>query len=307
MTPHKPKNVAASVQGRLRNISREQGEDFQRILARYGVERFLDRLSKSEYAGRFVLKGAVLFAIWTGKPHRPTRDLDLLGSGPSGREDLREVFRSICAVAVEDDGLEILTETMEVKPIREGEAYEGQRVTLKTLLGKTRINLQIDVGFGDAITPGAVDVDFPTLLGTERPRLRAYTPETVVAEKLEAFVKLGMKNSRMKDFFDVVWLARAFEFPGDVLKDAIIATFTRRRTTLPTEPPVAFTKVFADDPGKISLWKIFVDRNGLADVSGELGSVVLEIARFLTPPLMAAAKNEAFVEVWKPSDGWQAH
>jgi Nucleotidyl transferase AbiEii toxin, Type IV TA system len=305
MTRKPPKDAAASVRQRLLNLSRRSGEDFQRLLTRYAVERLLDRLSRSEYAPRFVLKGALLFALWTGEPHRPTRDLDLLGFGESSPEGLAEVFRSLCAPAVEEDGLIFAADTVAVEAIREDQEYGGQRVKLEARLAGARIDLQVDVGFGDAITPGAEAVAFPTLLGMEPPRLRAYPRETVVAEKPEAVVKLGMANSRMKDFFDLAVLARSFVFSGPLVRDAIAATFRRRGTTIPTELPIALTDAFAKDGAKRTQWKAFVNRSGLAARAGELEQVVIELAGFLAAPMMAAARGEGFRGQWQAGGPWQ--
>jgi len=229
------KNVAASVRQRLLNRSRQTGEDFQLLFTRYAIERLLFRLAASEHRDAFVLKGAMLFALWTGEMHRPTRDLDLLGFGDSGEGRLRAVFETLCGVAVMDDGLTFAADSVAVEPIREDQEYGGQRVTVAVTLGQPRIVLQVDVGFGDAVTPAAEEVEYPTLLGMEPPRLRAYPKETVVAEKLEAMVKLGLANTRMKDFYDVLVMARTFPFDGDTLRRAITATFARRGTAVPLE------------------------------------------------------------------------
>lgn len=305
MTREAPKGMAASVRQRLLNLSRRSGEDFQRLLTRYAMERLLDRLSRSEHASRFVLKGALLFALWTGEFHRPTRDLDLLGFGDSSAEGLAEVFRSLCAPGTEDDGLVLSAETVTVEPIREDQEYGGQRIKLEARLGGARIDLQIDVGFGDVVTPKAEAVEYPTLLDMERPRLRAYPRETVVAEKLEAMVKLGMVNSRMKDFFDLAILARSFAFTGPGLRDAIAATFQRRGTVVPAELPVALSDACATDTAKLTQWKAFVGRNGLEARAADLGQVVAELARFLGPPLIAAATGEVFEWRWEPAGPWR--
>jgi hypothetical protein len=294
MTRKNPKNTAASVRQRLLNLSRQSGEEFQRLLTRYAVERLLDRLSRSDHAPRFVLKGAVLFTLWTGELHRPTRDLDLLGFGERSPEGLSGVFRSLCELEVPDDGLLFTAATVAVEPIREEQEYGGQRVKLEARLGQARIDLQVDVGFGDAITPKAEAVEYPTLLGMNPPRLRAYPRETVVAEKLEALAKLGMVNSRMKDFFDLAILARSFPFVGSVLRDAIAATFQRRGTVIPTELPIALTDSFAKDEVKLTQWKAFISRNGLEGKAGELGQVVGELAKFLGPPMIAVTKGGGF-------------
>jgi Nucleotidyl transferase AbiEii toxin, Type IV TA system len=304
MTRQNPKDTAASVRQRLLNLSRRSGEDFQRVLTRYGMERLLDRLSRSEHAPRFVLKDALLFTLWTGERLRTTRDLDLLGFGESSAEGLAGVFRSLCALEVADDGLVFSAETVAVEPIREDQEYGGQRVKLEARLGRARIDLQVDIGFGDAITPRAEAVEYPTLLGMEPPRLRAYPRETVVAEKLEALVKLGMANSRMKDFFDLAVLARSFAFSGPVVRDAIAATFQRWGTAIPTELPVALTDSFAKDGVKQTQWKAFVSRSGLAARVGELEQVVIELIGFLASPMLAAARGEGFESLWQPGGPW---
>lgn len=299
------KNVAHSVRERLLKISREKGEDFQLLFNRYAVERLLFRLSRSAHQNSFVLKGAMLFALWTGDMHRPTRDLDLLGFGDAGEERLRGVFQSLCTLPVDDDdGLVFDAATVSVEAIREEQEYGGQRMRLRVTLGQARLDLQVDVGFGDAITPAAEDVQYPTLLGMEAPTLRAYPKETVVAEKLEAMVKLGLANSRMKDFFDLVVLARMFSFEGARLCEAITATFKRRATALPAGAPVALTAAFAADGSKLSQWKAFRTRNELGERVGELASVVEELAAFLVPPLQAAAKGEALSASWAAGGPW---
>jgi predicted nucleotidyltransferase component of viral defense system len=298
------KNVTASVRQRLLNLSRKAGEDFQLLLTRYAVERLLYRLAESEYAPRFVLKGAMLFTLWTGEMHRPTRDLDLLGFGDSSEGELATVFRSLCSAAVAADGLTFLADTVNIEPIREDQEYGGQRVTMVVQLGSARMDLQVDVGFGDAITPQPESITYPVLLGMDPPRLRAYPRETVVAEKLEAMVKLGLTNSRMKDFYDLAILARTFPFTGPILRDAITATFTRRGTAMPTASPVALTEAFAKDDTKQKQWQAFRKRSGVGEKVGDLQEIVAEIAAFLGHPLAAAAERREFSLVWKPGGPW---
>jgi hypothetical protein len=294
------------VRQRLLTLSRTTGEDFQLLLTRYAIERLLYRLGTSEHAGRFVLKGAMLFALWTGRMHRPTRDLDLLGFGENSATALQAVFRALASVADSEDGLDFAADTMTVEPIREDQEYGGQRVRLDVRLANARVTLQIDVGFGDAITPAPQTVAFPTLLAMPAPQLRAYPKETVVAEKLQAMVHLGMANSRMKDFHDLGVLAREFSFAGPVLRDAIAATFARRATAVPADVPVALTETFAKDDVKRKQWTAFLKRSGLRDRGGELELIVGELARFLLPPMSAAAREEAFALAWKPAGPWGA-
>jgi hypothetical protein len=259
-----PINVAASVHARLLKHAKEHAEDFNFVLTRYGIERLLYRLSRSDAAERFVLKGAMLFSIWSTERHRATHDVDLLSGGPPDLEGLAEVFRTVCQTAVEEDGVIFDSESVKAARIREDEEYQGVRLTLCGHLGRARLEVQVDVGFGDAITPAAVRAEIPTLLGLPAPFLDTYPRESVVAEKLHVMATLGMANSRMKDFFDVDFLARHFMFDCKMLTAAVHATFERRRTPIPEEPPTAFTTTFTDDEGKKSQWKAFLRKTGLA-------------------------------------------
>ena len=300
------KNVAASIRQRLLNLSRVSGDDFQLVLTRYAVERLLYRLGESEHAPQFVLKGAVLFALWTGRMHRPTRDLDLLGSGDPDEGRLNEVFGSLCRTQLLDDGLVFDPDTVQVRPIREDQEYGGSRATFIARLGTARVDLQVDVGFGDVITPRAEVVEYPTLLGMDPPRLWAYPRQTVVAEKLDAMVQLGLTNSRMKDFFDLLVLARTFPFEGPLVRDAVAATFARRKTPLPGQVPVALTEAFGQDESKRKQWAAFCNRGGLTGQAGELIDVVAELEVFLWPPLAAVSESAPFPQVWRPGGPWMS-
>lgn len=298
------KNVAHSVRERLRNLSRKTGEDFQLLLTRFVVERLLYRLAQSEHRDHFVLKGAVLFTLWTGEMHRPTRDVDFLGFGDPSAMRLGDVFRTLCTLAVDDDGLEFDPTSVAVEAIREDQEYGGQRVKFDVRLGQARLTLQVDVGFGDAITPAAEEVEYPTLLGMDPPRLKAYPKETVVAEKLEAMVQLGMANSRMKDFYDLLVMSRTFPFEGEALRQAVAATFARRGTALPSGLPVALTDAFAADDAKAKQWKAFCKRSGLDERAGDLPSAVKELAAFLLMPLAAAGGSSSYDASWLPGGLW---
>lgn len=275
-----PKDMGTSVRARLLNLARARGEDFQLVLTRYANERLLHRLARSRHGGRFVLKGATLFTLWTGEPHRVTRDVDLLGFGDPSEAHIRSVFAEVLAVDVDDDGVRFDASSLEVGAIRQGQAYRGVRVLVVARVTTARVRLQVDVGFGDAITPQPVPVDLPALLDFEAPRLLAYPRETVIAEKLEAMVQRGLANSRMKDFYDLAVLARTFAFEGEVLARAIGATFERRGTPLPTAPPVALTAEFAEDGTKGIQWRAFVRKSGV-EGAGNLAEVVAEFGRFL--------------------------
>lgn len=305
MTDRRRKNQTASVRQRLQDLSRKTGEPFQTLLTRYALERLLFRLSQSGHHNQFILKGAALFALWTGRIHRPTRDLDLLGTGKPDAAALSDTFRAIASIVDPDDGLTFLVDTLRVAPIREEQEYGGQRVTLLAKLGNARISLQIDVGFGDAVTPAAQMIELPTLLSMPAPRLRAYPKETVVAEKFQAMVVLGMANSRMKDFFDLWVLCRSFDFFGPTLCKALRATFRRRKTEFPYAVPVALTDAFATDVAKQTQWKAFGTRSGLSSEVAPLAAVLSLLREFLVPPMQATRASDHFEQQWHSGGPWQ--
>lgn len=299
------KNVGASVRARLLHLAHERGEDFQLLLTRYANERFLYRLSISPHCSRFVLKGATLFNIWTGKPHRVTRDIDLAGSGDPAESQMRDVFTDVLALKVADDGVRFNMDSLELGPIREDQEYGGLRMMLSAWVGDAKVRLQIDVGFGDAITPRSTAVDIPVLLDFPSPRLHAYPRETVVAEKLDAMVQLGLANSRMKDFYDLMVMSQVLDFDGDLLVQAIRATFERRQTPLPNGLPTGLTSVFVDDEAKKTQWGAFV-RKSSADNAGTLAAVVVAIAAFVEQPLAAAEAGAEFTLHWIQGGPWRS-
>jgi len=278
--------IAQSVRQRLLNLSAETGEEYNRLLVRFAVERLLYRLSQSQHADAFVLKGAMLFPVWTGAPHRPTRDLDLLGFGDPSEQRLLDVFRDVCGQRVEADGMTFNADSVTAAPIRDEHAYAGIRLRLSANLGNAKISLQVDVGFGDVVTPAATTAEYPTLLDQPAPHLRVYPPETVIAEKLEAMVSLGMANSRMKDFYDAWVLLSQFDLKDAVLASAIQATFERRRTSRPTGVPVAFSDEFAADSDKQKQWNAFLRRSDLPQ-SLDLRTVIALLRARLFPLLVA--------------------
>lgn len=299
MSEPRPTNITQSVRQRLLNISREKGEDPNLIFIRYALERFLYRLSRSEKAGQFILKGAMLFAVWTDRPHRPTRDLDLLGFGNDSVEELIRTFRQIITTEVQPDGLVFDPETINISDIREVLDYPGKRVKFIARFGSThQITLQIDVGFGDVVTPQAEEIDYPTLLDLPAPHIKAYPCETVIAEKLQALVAFDMAISRMKDFYDLWIISKQFSFNGAILAEAIAATFRRRNTVIPSDTPTALTEDFATSKDKQTQWKAFLNRTGLENVEIELPEVVSELRAFLLPPLLGPARGESFSKSW---------
>lgn len=302
MSPREVRDIAASVRQRLLHRARERGEDFQLVLTWYGIERLLYRLSQSAHAESFVLKGAMLFSLWSSDTYRPTRDLDLLGFGDSRVERMEEVFRDVCEVAC-DDGIRFDASSVRGEEIRGADEYDGVRIRLAGHLAGARVPLQVDVGFGDAVVPPPERVDYPTLLDFPPPRMRAYPRETVVAEKFQALVALGIANTRMKDFYDLWVLARRFAFDGARLSKAMAATFERRRTAIPAEPPLALTQGFHGDPAKRTQWRAFLRRGTVAE-EAELGAVVDLIRTFLMPPARAAQAGARSPGTWRPGGPW---
>lgn len=283
-------DLAASIHARLSARAKERGEVFQDVLTRYGVERFLYRLSRTPARDTLWLKGALLFDLWFDVPHRPTRDADFLGFGPADQAALETTVRAACATEV-PDGMAYDPKSMRVREIREDARYAGLRVTLTGTLKKARCPVQLDVGYGDAVTPGPEEAVYPTLLDDlPAPRLRVYPRETVIAEKLEAIATLGMANSRMKDYFDLLALAHEGVANPRVLAEAIRATFERRGTPLPVGMPLGLEDPFGRDKVKQSQWSAFLAKNRLE--APALDVVVREVRSFLEAPLGRASKRQ---------------
>jgi len=295
---------AQSIRMRLDSLARSRGDDVQLVLTRYANERVLARLAACGISGRFVLKGAALFTAWIGEPHRATRDLDLLGHGASDVETVRDVFEQVLRTEIGDDGVEFDVESMSAGPIREDQDYGGLRLVFPARIANARIRVQIDIGFGDAITPAPELLEFPTLLDEAPLRLWSYPRAAVVAEKLEALAQLGLANSRMKDFFDVALLAERFEFDGSELVAAIQTTFSRRGTPLPEATPIALTSAFTEDPSKLTQWGAFLRKSGVMHAPSSLDDVVRRISEFALEPLQAAAARRPWKMRWPPGGPW---
>lgn len=297
-------NVAASVRARLLKASKERQEDFTLTLMNYAAERFLYRLSRSPLREQFVLKGALLFAVRVGERYRPTRDLDLLGFAEPNEAKVRDAITAIAATSVENDGVTFDAAGLEVYPIREDDRYGGIRAAMQAHLAEARIHVQIDIGFGDVVTPPATSLDFPTLLpDMPAPNVLAYPTETIIAEKLEAMVDRGISNSRMKDYTDIAMAARRLAFEGNELVAAIRATFGRRNTSLLDPNIVGLSDRFVEDGSAQANWKAYAKRNRLRDFES-LAQVVAELRQFLRPPLEHVVSDETFFASWKPGGPW---
>lgn len=299
-----PVNMGASVRDRLTAKARAQREDAQRLMIRYVIERVLYRLSRSPHRGLFVLKGAMLFSLWSPTPYRATGDLDLLGYGDNAPDQLIAVFREIMAVEVEDDGVVFRPDSLKAVAARDADDYAGVRLDFIAMLAGARLSIHVDIGYGDAVTPGAVRIDYPTLLDLPAPNLLAYPPETVVAEKYQAMVSLGLLNTRLKDFFDVWAIAGTFAFDGTVLAQAIRATFERRQTPLPETLPIALTADFAAD--KQVQWRAFLARTQIALAPDPFPEVQARIEALVMAPTVALTEGRVFASQWEPGGPWFA-
>ena len=294
---------AASVHARLLNRARQDGRPFNELLQFFAMERMLYRLSKSEHGGSFVLKGALMLQVWGDLRSRSTRDIDLLGRASAEPEALAAVIGEIVSTPVQEDGLVFDSSGITANAIRIAAHYDGVRLRIPGTLGNARINLQIDVGFGDVVTPGAEEFVYPTLLDFEAPRLLGTTPETSIAEKFEAMVTLDMANTRMKDFFDIWMLARRRAFSGAVLASAIRATFARRRTVLPTDTPLALTPAFLADATKNIQWRSYLRKTGLEDDAPGLEEAGALVGELIMAPILAG--DDGFSLSWKPGGPWR--
>jgi hypothetical protein len=297
-----PTNLVASLHQRLLNQAHQSGRPFNELLQYYAIERFLYRLAQSPHRDRFVLKGALIFTAWGAPLSRPTRDVDLLAYTGNTVENVTVIVQEICRQAVEPDGMVFDPETVTGDTIKEQAEYQGIRTRFLAHLGRARVNMQIDMGFADVVSPRPELVDYPSLLQMPRPRLKGYSRESVVAEKAHALVVLGMINSRMKDFYDLWLLARKFDFDGAVLAKAIANTFAQRDTPLPFELPDGLKDEFS--LAKQGQWRAFAQTATMADAPRELTEVLVILREFLWPVLTAALPNQPRIGLWKAPGPW---
>jgi len=295
---------AESIRRRIASELRSRDEDPSLGLQRYAVERFLYRLGRSAHRQRFVLKGATLFAIW-GTTYRPTRDIDFTAYGSSDPPDVIKAFREICNTPDDVDQLLFDTEAITANPIRDGSEYDGLRIKIRARLGNSDIPLQVDVGFGNAIVPGPEEQEYRTILGDPPPRILAYPPESVVAEKLHAMVTLGERNSRYKDFYDLYAMAGAFTFERSTLAEAVRATFDRRATPVQAALPAALAAPFYFDEGRAVQWRAYVTRSRLMDAPADFIQVGDRLTAFLQPVWADLSSNSAPGGDWPAGGPWR--
>ena len=307
MTPRRQlRDVPASVSARLRNLARLREVDFNLLLDRYAAERFLYRLSVSGEADRFTLKGAALFRVWTEKELRPTRDVDFLADGAADHPRIRSAIETICAIPCPEDGVVFDAATLLIRNIRGDQPAGGLRGRLQGNLGVIRLSLQMDIGFGDVITPEREKRSYPTLLDLPAPRLWTYSRETMVAEKIEAMVSLGADNSRVKDLWDIACLARGFAFDGETLRTAIDETCRQRGTSFTGERPVALLPAYYDDTARAQHWQVLQRQVGTdADGPARLADAGEELQRFLGPVCDSVITENPFPRAWPAGGPWQ--
>lgn len=305
MSNRVPTGVSASVKQRLLNLQRTTGEPFELVLLRYANERFLYRLTKSRLADRFVLKGAILLIHWIDKPHRPTRDVDMLGFVENSRSAVSKAIKDILAASVEEDGLIFDAKSVSVAAIREEAEYGGMRAKMQCYLGKAAITLQVDIGFGD-VPSRLEEITIKPMLNYPAPVLRAYPMEAVIAEKFHAMVEKGIVNSRMKDYIDVWLLSQEFGFSGKFLAEAIAATFSSRGLPLPVETPMALTDAFSSDGSKNAQMRFFISsKTNLEPGSVEIAGIVDDLREFLMPVVEAIFDGNDCDLTWPAGGPWR--
>jgi hypothetical protein len=303
VTTRRYKNIAASVRHRLLNKARETGRPFNELLQYFAMERFLYRLSRSPHTDNFVLKGALMLTVWKAPLSRPTIDIDLLGRTDNTIQAIAAVTKDICLQEVEPDGIAFDVNSIEGVQITEDADYEGIRVRFRGSLDTARFVMQLDIGFGDVVVPSPELMDYPTILDLPGPQLRGYSRESTIAEKFETMVKLGILNSRMKDFFDIWLMLRQFDFEYQRLAAAITKTFSTRGTSIQPEP-IALTNSFAEDTAKAAQWRGFIRKNRLTDVPQNFPEVIKAIASFLGPIAKTLAGGHSFRGTWKAPGPW---
>lgn len=299
------KNLKASIRTRLQNKAKEEGRPFSEILQYYGMERFLYRISQSEYADKFILKGALMFMVWQVPERRTTLDIDFLAKYDNKISSIEKMIKDICKSKVVPDGLVFDPKNVKGQRIKEDADYEGVRVKFIGLLERSRITMQIDIGFGDIIYPKPEMIEYPVILDLPKPKLKSYPAESIVSEKFEAMIKLGSLNSRMKDFYDIWLMMRRFDFNGLKLGEALKRTFKQRRTSLPQDKPVFAEEIYDERSDRQQLWKAFLNKAEIKHAPEKLSETAGAIEKFLIGPIMAINKNEKFNANWKAPGPWK--
>jgi hypothetical protein len=299
------KNIQASIRAQLQNKAKETNRPFSEILHYYGMERFLYRVSRSRYVDKLILKGALMFTVWQVPERRTTLDIDFSARYDDRITAIEKLIRDACKVSVVPDGLVFNSQTVKGQRIKEGADYEGVRVKFRGFLEKARISMQIDVGFGDIIYPKPKIVNYPVILDFPKPQLKGYPVESVVSEKFETMVKLGLLNSRMKDFYDIWLIMRQFNFDGLKLVEALKGTFRHRKTLLPRVTPLFVEEIYDEQSDRQTLWKAFLKKRDIKSAPEKLCDIAKVIEQFLIKPLDAIHRNQEFSREWKAPGSWK--
>jgi hypothetical protein len=299
------RNVAPSIQARLKNESERLRRPFAEILQYYVMERFLFRLARTKYATKFVLKGGLLFYVWNVPLRRPTRDIDFRGYVTNNRDGLLQIFKEIALASVPDDGIIFDPDSISIEDTQPNADYQGSRANLTAFLGRSKIHLQIDIGFSDELASKAEALEYPHILPDVRyVRLMGYPKESVVAEKFHAMIRFGDLNSRMKDFYDLWLMSGIFEFEGQSLKKAMETTFENRDTGLPVERPASLTVEFASR--NQTRWGNFLKKMDLENKgSDDFADVVEQVWKFIQVPLQSSLNKTRSTRKWTPQKGWK--
>ncbi|MCK4667020.1 nucleotidyl transferase AbiEii/AbiGii toxin family protein [Candidatus Dependentiae bacterium] len=300
------RNLPESIKSRLRNKAKESNRLYSEVLQYYCIERFLYRLSCSKYAKMFILKGALMFIVWEIPERRTTLDIDFLADYDNRVTAIEEVIKKVCLTSVIPDGLVFDPETVKGQSIREEMEYKGVRIKFLGLLERSRIPMQIDVGFGDVVYPKPKVINYPVILDFPEPNLKGYPVESMVTEKFEAMVKLGLLNSRMKDFYDIWILIHQFDFNGRQLVEALKKTFKCRNTAFPKTTPILAEEIYDEKSDRQTLWKAFLSKNDITHAPEKLCNIALEIEKFFIKPLNAIDKKLIFNEIWKALGPWKS-
>ncbi|MDD5687751.1 MAG: nucleotidyl transferase AbiEii/AbiGii toxin family protein [Elusimicrobia bacterium] len=299
------KNIEASIRARLQSKAKETNRPFSEILQYYGMERFLYRFSCSKYTNKFILKGALMFTVWQIPERRTTLDIDFLARFDNQVSHIEKVVKDVCNISVVPDGLVFDSGTVSGQKIKENADYEGVRVKFLGFLERSRISMQIDVGFGDIIYPNPKNIEYPSILDLPKPHIKGYTIESVVSEKFEAMVKLGLLNSRMKDFYDIWVMIHQFDFNGSEIIEALKKTFKHRKTILPECKPLFAEEIYNEKSDRQTLWQAFLKKGDIEHAPDKLHTIAIEIEKFLVEPINASISNKEFKKTWSVSGQWK--
>lgn len=298
------KDLGASIQQRLLNLAKESNRPFDEVLQYYMIERFIDRLSQSEYKNRMILKGALMFMVWDLAESRATRDIDFLGRTDNSIENVTKIVSNVCEIGERGDGVVFFPESVECEIIQERNEYSGIRARFNGEIASARTRLQIDIGFGDVVYPGPINLGYPTLLNMSSPQILAYTPESLIAEKMHAIIRHGINGTRIKDYFDVWFLSHQFAFQGEMLAEAIDQTFTKRGMSIKELNNQIFSGDYENNESKQKQWEAFIEKNRFPISPAKFKDAIAQIRLFISPIFEAKSQERHFQLIWHAPGPW---